>query len=947
MRRTLATTVLSIAIAAVMWPVAAIAQQAATQASATLPADPAVTVGVLPNGLRYYIRENPEPQERMELRLVVNAGSVLEDDDQLGLAHFVEHMAFNGTEHFEKQELIDYMERVGMRFGPDVNAYTSFDETVYMLMVPTDSADLVSTGFQILEDWAHGQLFDHEEIDKERGVVVEEWRLGQGASARMRDKQWPILFKDSRYAERNVIGNEEILQNFDYEVLKRFYRDWYRPDLMAVIAVGDFDRSEIEQLIESHFSGLEMPDIVRERPVYPVPGHDETLFAIATDPEATFNSVNVYWKQALRDEQTTAAYRQSIVESLYNRMLNTRLFELTQQADPPFLGAFSGQGRFIGSTEVYILGAGVPENGIERGLETILTEAERVERFGFTESELEREKRELLRSIEQAYAERDKTESSSYASEYVRVFLYDEPFPGIAYEFEFHNESVPGITLDDVNRLAKEWIVETNRVIVISAPEKEGVEVPSEDELLAVFATAGAAEVAAYEDAVTDAPLVAVVPEPAAIASEEHIDEIGVTVWELANGVRVLLKPTDFKDDEVLIRAWSPGGTSLASDEDYVAAATAPMVVGQGGLGEFSLVDLQKVLAGKAVRVSPFVASISEGLSGSASPTDIETMFQLVYLYFTAPRRDEDAYSSIKSRISASLANRSANPIVTFNDTLTVTLAQHHYRRRPASQELYEEMDLDASFAFYKDRFADAGDFVFVIVGTFDPDAITPLVQTYLGGLPSIGREESWRDEGVVPPKGVVEKTVHKGIEPKSQTQIVFTGPFEWTRENRYAISSLASVLRIRLREVLREDMGGTYGVNVSGIGSRDPRERYTFRIGFGTAPERLEELTAAVFQQVDSMKTYGPTQDDIDKVKETQRRQRETSLRENGFWLSNLISSEIYGLDSRDILTYDELVESLTPEMVQKAAGLYLPTDNYVQVSLYPEKEPEGGEQN
>ncbi len=947
MRRTLATTVLSITISALLGPGAAIAQQAATEAAAPLPTDPAVTIGTLPNGVRYYIRENPEPQDRAELRLVVNAGSVLEDDDQLGLAHFVEHMAFNGTEHFEKQELVDYMERVGMRFGPDVNAYTSFDETVYMLMVPTDSAELVATAFQILEDWAHGQLFDHEEIDKERGVVIEEWRLGQGASARMRDKQWPILFQGSRYAERNVIGNEEILQDFDYEVLERFYRDWYRPDLMAVIAVGDFDKSEIEQLIQSHFSGLQSPDIARERPVYPVPGHDETLFAIATDPEATFNSVNVYWKQALRDESTIAAYRQSIVESLYNRMLNTRLFELTQQADPPFLGAFSGQGRFIGSTEVYILGAGVADNGIERGLETILVEAERVERFGFTESELEREKRELLRSIQQAYDEREKTESSSYASEYIRNFLYDEPIPGVAVEFELHNEFIPGVALDEVNRLAKEWIVDTNRVILVSAPEKDGIKVPSDEELLAVFSAAAAAEVTAYEDAVTDAPLVAVVPEPAAITSEGHVDEVDVTVWELANGVRVLLKPTDFKDDEVLIRATSPGGTSLATDEDYVAATTATAVVAQGGLAEFSLVDLQKALAGKAVRVSPFIASIAEGLSGNASPTDIETMFQLVYLYFTSPRRDEDAYLSFRTRMNAFLANRSADPMSAWRDTLNVTLTQHHFRARPPSQELYEEMDLDASFAFYKDRFADASDFVFVIVGTFDLDSIKPLVQTYLGGLPSMGREETWRDEGIVPPEGVIKKAVYKGIEPKSQTQIIFTGPFEWTRENRYAISSLASVLRIRLREVLREDLGGTYGVSVSGRGERDPRKEYTFGIGFGTAPDRLEELSQAVFQQIDSIKTHGPTQDDIDKVKEQQRRERETNLRENGYWLGQLIAYERLGLDIRDILTYDELVESLTREMMQKAAERYLRTDNYVQVSLYPEKQPEEQGQN
>ncbi|MEE9133191.1 MAG: insulinase family protein [Gemmatimonadota bacterium] len=947
MRRHIAISMLLVAASTVLGPATAAAQQAAPDLRGPLPVDPNVTIGTLENGLRYYVRENPEPRERAELRLVVNAGSVLEDDNQLGLAHVVEHMAFNGTEHFEKQELVDYLERIGMRFGPDVNAYTSFDETVYMLTVPTDSAELVRTAFQILEDWAHGQVFDHEEIDKERGVVIEEWRLGQGAFARMRDKQWPILFKDSRYAERNVIGNKEILESFDYDVLVRFYRDWYRPDLMAVIAVGDFDKSVIEELIQKHFAGIPMPENPRERPVFPVPDHDETLFAIATDPEATMNSVNVYWKQALRDESTVGAYRQSIVENLYNRMFNARLFELTQEADPPFLGAFSGQGRFIGSKEIYILGAGVAENGIERGLEAVLTEAERVDRYGFTESELEREKRELLRNMEQAYAEREKTESSSYASEYVRSFLYDEPIPGIAYEFELHKELVPGIQLQEINRLAKEWIVDTNRVILVSAPEKEGVEVPSDEDLLAVFSAVGAAKITAYEDAVADVPLVARLPEPAEITFEEEIEELGVWHWELANGVRVLLKPTDFKDDEIVFRALSPGGTSLAADEDYIAAATGTSVVTQSGIGEFSLVNLQKVLAGKVVRVSPFIASTGEGMSGSASPADVETMFQLIYLYFTAPRRDEDAYLSFKSRINAFLANRSADPNTAYRDTITVTLTQHHFRTRLPSQELYEEMDLDKSLAFYRDRFADASDFTFVFVGTFDPDSLRPLIQTYLGGLPSTGREETWRDEGIMPPTGVIEKTVYRGIEPKSQTQIVFTGPFEWTRENRYVIRSLASMLRIRLREVLREDMGGTYGVGVSGVGIRDPRQEYTFRISFGTAPERLEELTAAVFQQIDSIKTFGPTQEDIDKVKEIQRRQRETSLRENGYWLSQLVSYDRYGLDLRGILTYDELVDGLTTEVVQEAAQRYLRTDNYVQVSLYPEAQAEEQQQN
>jgi zinc protease len=944
MKRSLSALVFAV-VAAFSAQSPAAAQQPARDPASPLPVDPAITVGTLPNGLRYYIRENREPQERAELRLVVKAGSVLEDEDQLGLAHFVEHMAFNGTEHFEKQELVDYLEGIGMRFGPDLNAYTSFDETVYMLKVPTDSAELILTAFQVLEDWAHGQVFDHEEIDKERGVVVEEWRLGRGASARIRDRQFPILFQGSRYAERLPIGVPEILESFDYEVLKRFYRDWYRPDLMAVVAVGDFEASAIEQLIHQHFAGLSGSEDPPERPTYPVPDHEETLFAIATDPEATFNSVNVYWKLPLREETTVGAYRQSIVESLYNQMLNTRLFELTQEAEPPFIGAFSGQGRFIGAKEFYTLGAGVQDNGHQLALETLLTEAQRVARHGFTDSELEREKTELLRSLEQAYAEREKTESSSYAAEYARAFLYKEPIPGIAYEYELHQEFVPGVRIEEVNRVGREWITDRNRVITADGPEKEEAGVPGEDELLAVFAAVEAAEIAAYEDATSDAPLIAHIPEPAEIVAAKEIEEIGVQRWTLANGVRVLLKPTDFKDDEIVFRAWSPGGTSLASDEAYVSAITASTLVQLGGIGEFSLVDLQKKLAGKVVRVSPSLGSLSEGLSGSASPSDVETMFQLIYLYFTEPRRDSTAFLSFKSRIQAFLANRSADPNSAFRDTLNLTLTQHHFRARPPSMDLYDEMNLDVSFDFYRDRFADASDFIFVFVGNFDPDSLKPLIQTYIGGLPSTGRQETWRDEGLRYPTGVIDKTVYKGIEPKSQTQIIFTGPFEWTRENRYAIRALGNALRIRLREVLREDMGGTYGVSAGGSGSRDPIPDYQFAIGFGTAPERLEELTGAVFQQVDSLKSFGPSQQDIDKVKEMQRRQLETDLRENGYWLGQLLAYERYGMDPRNILNYANLIDGLTTEIVQEAAVRHLNTENYVRVSLYPEEEAEGGQ--
>ena len=918
---------------------ARVAQPPPADSARTLPMDPQVTVGTLPNGLRYYIRANEKPEKRAELRLVVNAGSVLEDDDQRGLAHFVEHMAFNGTRHFEKQKLVDYVESIGMQFGPHVNAGTGFDETLYMLRVPTDSAAVMATAFQILEDWAHGQTFDPTEVDKERGVVIEEWRLGRGAGARIADQQLPVLFKSSRYAERLPIGTRSSLESFRPEALARFYRDWYRPDLMAVVAVGDFDVGEIERRIRTHFGRIPRPASARPRTVFPVPDHDSTLIAVATDREETSSVVSVLYKHPAREQASLAAYRLRLVERLYNGMLNRRLGELVQtQADPPFVGAFSGRGSFVRSKEIYSLGAVVKDGGIERGLEALLTEAERVDEHGFTQSELDRQKQDVMRGMERAYAERDKTESDAYADEYVRAFLEGEPAPGIAYEYELYRRLLPGITLEEINRVGRDWITDRNRVILVSAPEKEGLRVPGERELLAVFDAVGRKQIAAYDDAVTDAPLLATVPAPAPIVSERAIPEVGVTELRLANGVRVVLKPTDFKADQVLMSAWSPGGSSLAPDSLFITSLVADEVVIAGGVGAFSSVALRKALAGKAVNVGPQIGDLEEGFSGLASPRDLETLFQLVYLYFTAPRLDSTAVASLTSRLRSQLENRDASPDAAFVDTLTVTLAQYHPRARPFTAERVAEIDMGRSLAFYKDRFADASDFTFYFVGSFTVDGIRPHVQRYLGALPATKRAERWRDVGITPPRGVIEKTVRRGVEPKARTHLVFTGPFEFTRENRYALTSMAEVLRIKLREQLREEQGGTYGVSVSAGARRDPRPQYEISISFGAAPERLEELTRIVFQQIDSLKASGATTQDLDKVKETQRRGRETSLKENDYWLSQLASADRLGREYREILTYERLIAGLTSDAIKQAARRYFDSKNYVRVSLVPE---------
>ena len=898
--------------------------------------DPAVTVGTLPNGFRYYIRANRRPENRADLRLVVDAGSVLEDDDQRGLAHFAEHMAFNGTARFPKQEIIDYLERIGMRFGAHLNASTHFDQTIYELRVPTDSAEIMRTAFDILEDWSSAVTFDSVEIDAERGVVLEEWRLGRGAWARITDQHFPVLFSGSRYADRLPIGTPENLRTFPYDAVRRFYRDWYRPDLMALVAVGDFDPAEIERLVVEHFSGLVAPAIARERVSYDVPGHADPLYAVATDPEETNTIVTVYFKRQARTQETIGAYRTSIIERLFSGMFNDRLFEIQFQPDAPFIFASVSQGRFVRPLETWGLTAGVRDGDVLPGLEALLTEAERVARYGFTETELERRKIEVLRGMERAYAEREKNNSSRFAGEYVRHFLEGEPFPGIAAEYELYQRLLPTIALEEVNRVAELLLADRNRVVLVGGPER--LAMPTDVELSAVFDRVAVQPLAPYVDAVTDAPLMAGLPESGSVVSRTEHPTIGVTEWRLSNGARVVLKPTDFQDDEIVFRALSPGGTSLASDEDYVAAMTASTIVGASGVGEFDVFELQKLLVGKVATVYPEIYGIAEGFSGRASPQDLETLFQLLHLYFVAPRRDSSAYLAVQQQNQEFVRNRGASPEVAFSDTLTAILTQNHYRARPFSSELFDEMDLDTSFDFYRARFADASDFVFVFVGNFQSDAIEPLVTRYLASLPSIERNETWVDHNMVPPTGLIRREVRRGIEPKSQTQLVFTGPFEYSRENAHLLSSMTSILDIWLRESLREDLGATYGASVGGSAQRVPRPSFRVGINFSSSPERGTEMLETTCAELERMKTEGPSEDDLQKIQEGQRRSRETALRQNGFWLDRLMTQARYGLSLEAVLEFDALVDGLTRVRIRDAARRWLPFDNYVLVTLYPE---------
>jgi zinc protease len=904
---------------------------------AELPIDPRVRLGRLENGLTYYVRPNGEPENRAELRLVVNAGSVLEDADQLGLAHFLEHMAFNGTERFEKQEIVDYLESIGMTFGPDLNAYTTYDETVYKLQVPTEDPAVMETAVKILEDWAHRITLDPEEVDKERPIIVEEWRLRRGAEARMRDEQLPVLLKDSRYAERKPIGELDIIRSATARTLRRFYRDWYRPDLMAVVAVGDFDPVRVEQTIVECFSNLESPDKPRERVNYPVPQHPGTLYAPATDPEATSTRVSLFVKTEPQPEVTLGDYRRELVESMYNGMLNERFQELAKRADAPFIAAGSFSTRFVRSMEAYVLAAQVRDARIREALDVLLTETERLRRYGFTPSELQRTKERYLSWIEQVYNDRDNIESRTLVDSLVGNYLEGEPIPDIEFEYRLFNTFVPEIKLEEVNRLASELLREDNRVVLVNAPESEAASVPEEAQVQALFASVKGKAVSPYQDRVSDQPLFSAQLEGGRVVERRTYPELDLQELRLSNGVRVVLKPTDFKEDEILFGAVSPGGNSLVPDDEFVAAATAAGVVEESGLNGFDSVTLQKKLSGKIVSVEPWIGELYEGMRGSTRPQDMETLLQLIYLYFTEPRRDEQAYQAYRQQRLANAENRESSPMTIFWDTVRTAIYQNHFRSRPWSTEVLEEMDLDESLEVYRDRFADAGDFTFVFVGNFQPAELEPLLALYLGSLPSTGRVETWRDVGMDPPKGIVEREVRMGLEPQSRVQIVFSGTTGWSLESRLQLEAMKQALDIALRENVREEAGGSYDIGVDAVLNRYPDEEYFVYVGFGCAPDQVEALTDLVFEQIRKLREQGPPPKDVEKVKEILRRDHEQNLETNDYWLGILQLAYINDLDPGVLLDFDARLASITAASLRKMAVETLNPENYVRVVLKP----------
>ncbi|MCH9687212.1 MAG: insulinase family protein, partial [Deltaproteobacteria bacterium] len=815
--------------------------------------DSAVQTGTLDNGLTYFIRKHQKPEKRAMLWLAVNAGSVMEDDDQRGLAHFVEHMAFNGTERFEKNTMIDFFEKSGMDFGADINAYTSFDETVYMLQVPTDDAKLLSTGLDVLEDWAGAVSFDTNEVDKERGVVIEEWRLGRGASQRVFDKQWPVFLAGSKYAERKPIGEKSILENAPVERLQAFYKDWYRPDNMAVIVVGDIEPAAIQKEIETRFGDLTNPADERERLNVPVPLLDETRIDVQTDKEMSMTQVSLAIKGPRVGHATENDYRTNLAEGLFHAMLRARLDEIRRRPEAPFAFSFSFTSEMGRAVDVFRIFAGAKPGQADAAVKALLVEVERVRRHGFNASELERVKVEHKRDLERAVAEADTVKGRVYARGLVSHFLEGDTMISRADDLKLADKYMPSITLEEINALAETWTNRKDRVISAAGASRD--KMPGEKDLLAIADGISMLPVQPWEDEGAGGSLMAAAPKAGTITSKERIEELDLSVWTLSNGARVIVKPTNFKNDEVLFEAFSPGGHSLANDKMYASAQYSDAIVSQSGVGDHDAVALGKILTGKVASVRPWISELEEGMRGSASPQDLETLMQLTHLYFTAPRKDTKAFEAWKGQMNAFFKNRDLNPQSSFFDAMGKAAANDHLRRQPPSVEKIEAVDLDSAFSFYKERFANAGDFTFSFVGNVDDKRLEELVTTYIASLPSTGRKEKWRDVGVTHPKGVKRVRVEKGQDPKSFVMLVFHGKAKWTPETEDNVEMLSEALNIRLREILREDMSGVYGVFSNGNVSRRPKQEYQYLVGFGCSPDNAAKLTEAVFDLVETVK--------------------------------------------------------------------------------------------
>ena len=909
--------------------------------NAQIPVDKNIRKGTLANGLTYYIKKNARPEKRMELRLVVKTGAINEDDDQNGVAHIVEHMLFNGTEHFPKNDLVHYLEKIGVRFGADLNAYTGGDQTVYQLPIPTDKPELINNGFKILADWAGHATFDPKEIDKERGVVLEEWRLRQGAANRADKAHRHTVYYGSKLEQHDVIGDVKVIQKAPYAVIKRFYHDWYHPNLMAVIAVGDFDVAQIEKQINDNFSPLKNPDNARQ-----LAGDDidikpnkEPLVSIYADSEQTATIASIGYKKPAQKQGSLGAYQQSYIHAITTAMLGVRVNDILQKNNPPFQSAGIEYDNFFLNTDAFSIFSIPKTEDFMSGYKAALTEAFRAIQQGFSENEYSRAKANLLSSLEKTFNNRDKMESSNFADEFIRNFMENEPIPGIEADYGLYQNFAKTVTLDDINNGMKSYITDDNMFITVTASQKKTVSIPSKEQLLSTYQELLNTKFAAYQDDFSAKTLFDKQMTAGSIVKTSEIKEVGLTEFTLSNGIKVLVKPTNFNDSQILFRAFSKGGNSLVPLKDYLNADYAAPIVESGGIASFNNITLQKILTGKEVGLSPYINNVNEGFSGTATPKDAEILFQLLNLYFTQPHKDKESFDAFITRTKQMVDDSKRNPSTEFQETISYIMSGNDPRSKPITKAMVESLDMDKAYKIYQERFADAGDFTFIFVGNIEIEKFKSFLTQYLASLPTKGISENFENVFNDSPKNAIKKDFHKGREDKSSVFLEINGDFVYNRKNIYILKSLVKVLNYRLVDKLREEKSEVYSPHGAEVIQNYPKPEYGVIISFGCKPSNVKPLIKTVKSILQDLQLKKPTDEDMQKIKEANKRQYENNLKDNNYWLQYILGSYYNSLDVKDVLHYPELMNSLTKDDINQAANQYLKINTMKEFVLYPEK--------
>lgn len=903
------------------------------------PLDPKVRSGVLDNGLHVYIRSNKLPENRCEFYLANSVGAIQEDDDQNGLAHFTEHMAFNGTANFPKKGILDYLATIGVKFGTNVNAGTSIEQTVFNLSnVPLLREGIIDTALLILHDWAHYISFEPAEVDLERGVIREEWRMYGSAGERMSNELAPVIYKGSKYAKRNVIGDTAVINHFKYETLTDFYKKWYRTDLQAIIIVGDFDENAMEAKIRKVFSAIPAVENPVPKTDYPLPDNSDPLIGTATDKEATSTQVRVSFKHdAVKDQDKNVGYmRLQLVRNFINTMMGQRLSELTRTPNPPFISAYSSYGRFTRTKDAYNATAQAANNESIKALTALLTETERMKLYGFTPGEFERAKADILRGYESRYMDRDKRKNRELVYPVVSYFLYNNPNPGIEFDYPFIKTEIPGITLDEINREAKKYVRDDNEVITITGPDKPGITLPGEVEIKSALSSVKLMKIGPYVDNLEGKKLIDKEPVPGKVIKEMNNPEFGTTEWTLSNGLRIIFKPTDIREDELLIRGYSEGGICEVSDEQVEAAGFLGDAVMQMGVGNFSRTDLNKMMAGKRVNVATYLADDQDVITGRTSPKDIETALQLIYLYFTQPRWNEADYKTWIEKVRANYINAASEPRNAFNDSIEVMMANHHSRALPTTYKSLDQITFNKLQSLYKDRFSDPGNFTFQFIGKINPVEVKPLLEKFLGSLPTISRSESYKDHGIRPPKGkVVNDFKRENKTPRTSVFVDYNGISGYTPDDRLLGAALRHILELRYVQSIREDEGGTYSVRISYSLEKNPVPGFKINISFDTDPLKADKLLSIVHKEIRKIVENGPSDIDLQKAKEYFLKQRPEDMKENNWWNNTLTDFYFYNLDY--LGSYNDKVKALTVQSVHDYARKVLTQGNIIEVIMRP----------